>query len=183
MCQESLSTAGHGIYIASPQNLAVTLKSRENRAFADCLPHRNRTVRYSNPIARSAIHTYQSQPSQPWQTVRLKSRGHTELQMLCLVSGVSWRIVRTPGVDCMPFILSAPPEPSKVLEKKLMYLADRPHNRTGPSAIQYVHTPLLTDSICQSMKATTELVVTPVLEANRMHLICAPGSSSHTYDR
>jgi hypothetical protein len=62
MCQESSPTAGHEVYIATPQNLAVTLKTHRNRAIADCPPHKKWIVRRSNPTARGAINAYQKRP-------------------------------------------------------------------------------------------------------------------------
>ena len=55
MGQQTSPTTGHQVYIATPRNLIVTLKSRENKAFMDCPPHRNRTSRHSKPTAMVAI--------------------------------------------------------------------------------------------------------------------------------
>ena len=53
------------LFIAESLKLAVTLKSRENRAFADCSPHKDQTVRHSNPTARTAMIACQSRPLEP----------------------------------------------------------------------------------------------------------------------
>src|SRR6185312_3046819 len=55
----------HPLFIEGGPKLAVTLKTHENRVFADCPPHKNRTVRHSKPTARTAIIMCQSRPLEP----------------------------------------------------------------------------------------------------------------------
>src|SRR6185312_4772021 len=55
----------HPLFIEGGPKLAVTLKSHENRVFADCPPHINRTVRHSKPTARTAMIMCQSRPLEP----------------------------------------------------------------------------------------------------------------------
>ena len=51
------------------------------------------------------------------------------------------RTVRTLGVDCVPFKLSAHTEPTLVLSNFKVSGADRPPNRAGPSAQQVLQPP------------------------------------------
>src|SRR6185503_6988603 len=63
-CLATSNGRPHPLFIEVGPKLAVTLKSRENRAFADCPPHRDRTVHHSKPTARKTINTCQSRPLQ-----------------------------------------------------------------------------------------------------------------------
>ena len=53
------------LFIVGGPKLAITLKTRRNRVFADYPPHKNRTVRHSNPTARTAMIMCQSRPLEP----------------------------------------------------------------------------------------------------------------------
>src|SRR6185369_12104511 len=55
----------HPLFKEGGPKLAVILKSRENRVFADCPPHRDRTVRLSKPTARTAMIMCQSRLLEP----------------------------------------------------------------------------------------------------------------------
>ena len=100
-------TTGHEVYIATPRNLIVTLKSRENRVFADCPPHRDRTVRHSKPTARTAMIMCQSRPLEPradcprpWGGLSaVQNFEPTDLQTSLTKSGSDRQTVRSPGAD------------------------------------------------------------------------------------
>ena len=64
-CSATSNGRPHLLFIEGGPKLAVTLKSRENRVFADCQPHRDRTVRHSKPTARTAMIMCQSRPLEP----------------------------------------------------------------------------------------------------------------------
>src|SRR6185295_2498939 len=112
----------HPLFIEGGPKLAVTLKTRENRVFADCPPHKNRTVRHSNPTARTAKIMCQSRPLEPradcprpWGGLSaVQNFEPTDLQTSLTKSGSDLRTVRSPE-------------------------ADRPPPRTGRSAVHFGH--------------------------------------------
>ena len=53
------------LFLEGSSKLTVTLKFHKNRGFADCSPHRDRTVRHSKPTARTAMIACQSRPLEP----------------------------------------------------------------------------------------------------------------------
>ena len=73
----------HPLFIEGGPKLAVTLKSRENRVFADSPPHRARTVRHfksngyilNKCFSESTVTTRVNGPPHKWRTVR-SSFGH-----------------------------------------------------------------------------------------------------------
>ena len=98
----------HPLLIEGGPKLAVTLKTRENRVFADCPHHKNRTVRHSNPMARSSMIMCQSRPLEPradcprpWGGLSaVQNFEPTDLQTSLTESGSDRRTVRSPGADC-----------------------------------------------------------------------------------
>ena len=64
-CSACSNGRPHPLFIEGGPKLAVTLKIRENRVFAGCPPHKNRTVHHSNPTARSSMIMCQSRPLEP----------------------------------------------------------------------------------------------------------------------
>ena len=140
-CSATSNGRPHPLFIEGGPKLAVTLKTRENRAFADCPPHKNRTVRHSNPTARSAMIMCQSRPLELSRTVRVlladrpqfRHSEHSEIQRLWTNLKFEGRTVRTPGTDRPPFTSCNPPETKTSLDKKRISLrtvraprADRP---------------------------------------------------------
>ena len=101
----------HPLFIEGGPKLAVTLKSRENRVFADCPPHRDRTVRHSKPTARTTMIMCQSRPLEPRADCPRPWGGPSvvqnflpiDLQTSLTKSGSDRRTVRTPGADCPQF--------------------------------------------------------------------------------
>ena len=71
------------LFIKGSPKLAVTLKSRENRVFADCPPHRARTVRHfksngyilNKCFSESTVTARADGPPHKWRTIR-SSFGH-----------------------------------------------------------------------------------------------------------
>src|SRR6185295_1461547 len=64
-CSATSNGRPHPLFIEGGPKLAVTSQPRRNRALADCPPYKNRTVRHSNPTARS-VKMCQSRPLQPF---------------------------------------------------------------------------------------------------------------------
>src|SRR6185436_864013 len=96
----------------------------------DCPPHKNRTVRHSNPTARSAMIMCQSRPLELSRTVRVlladrpqfRHSEHSERQRLWTNLKFEGRTVRTPGTDRPPFTSCNPPETKTSLDKKRISL-------------------------------------------------------------
>src|SRR6185295_14639267 len=84
---------------------------RENCVFADCPPHKNRTVRHLKPTARTAIIMCQSRPLEPFADCprpwgglsAVQNFDPTDLQTSLTKSGSYRRTVRSLGADCPRF--------------------------------------------------------------------------------
>src|SRR6185503_10367240 len=121
-CSATSNGRPHPLFIEGGPKLAVTLKSRENRVFADCPHHRNLIIRHSKPTARTAMIMCQSRPLEPradcphpWGgPSAVQNFEPTDLQTSLTKSGSDRRTVHSPG-------------------------ADRPPLRAGPSAVQFGH--------------------------------------------
>ena len=117
----------HPLFIEGGPKLAVTSQPRRNRALADCPPYKNRTVRHSNPTARTAMIMCQSRPLEPSRTVRVlladrpqfRHSEHSERQRLWTNLKFEGRTVRTPGTDRPPFTSCNPPEAKMSLDNFL----------------------------------------------------------------
>ena len=126
----------HHLFIEGGPKLAVTSQPRRNRALADCPPYKNRTVRHSNPTARTAMIMCQSRPLEPSRTVRVLLADRPQFrhsEHLWTNLKFEGRTVRTPGADRPPFILKTHQGPNTSLVKKRISLrtvraprADRP---------------------------------------------------------
>ena len=81
-CSATSNGRPHPLFIEGGPKLTVTLKSRENRVFADCPPHRDRTVRHSKPTARTAMITCQSRPLEPFADCPRHRGGPSAIQTL-----------------------------------------------------------------------------------------------------
>src|SRR6185436_5695436 len=79
-CSATSNGRPHPLFIEGGPKLAVTLKSRENRVFADYPPHKNRTVRHSNPMASTAMIMCQSRPLEPQADCPLPRGGLSAVQ-------------------------------------------------------------------------------------------------------
>ena len=129
----------HPLFIEGGPKLAVTLKSRENKAFADYPPHRDRTVRHSKPTARNTINTCQSRPlhlladySRPRGRPSAVQTPRTLRETTSLTKSRSDRqTVRSPGADCPPFNPRATPETAEFLSKNFHQVADCPPPRAA----------------------------------------------------
>ena len=107
-CSATSNGRPHPLFIEGGPKLAVTLKSRENRVFADCPPHRDRTVRHSKPMARTAMIICQSRLLEPradcphpWGgPSAVQNFEPTDLQTSLTKTGSYRRTVRSPGADC-----------------------------------------------------------------------------------
>ena len=125
-CSTTSNSRPHPLFIEGGPKLAVTLKSRENRGFADCPPHRDRTVRHSKPTARNAMITCQNRPLEPFADCPLPRGGPSAIQTLRTLREtaslgklkVEGRTVRPPWVDRPPFTSCKPPEPIRFLSQK-----------------------------------------------------------------
>ena len=150
-CSATSNGRPHPLFIEDGPKLAVTLKPRENRVFADCPPHSDRTVRHSKPTARNAINTCQSRPLQLLLDCPLPRGGPSAVQTPRTLrettsltkSGSDWRTVRSPGADCPPFNPCATPETAEFLSKNFHQVADRPPPRAGPYAGQLEQHPVI----------------------------------------
>ena len=123
--------------------LAVTLKSRENRVFADCPPHRARTVRHFKPngyilnkcFSESTVTARVDGPPHKWRTV-CSSFGHPRQkdQVSAPVSafngGPSVPKDRTFRSSFWTTIQSQ----NQFCSSSYETTADRPPPRSGPSA-------------------------------------------------
>ena len=110
-CSATSNGRPHPLFIEGGPKLAVTLKSRENRVFADCPPHRDRTVRHSKPTARTAMIMCQSRPLEsradcprPWGGLSaVQNFEPTDLQTSLTKSGSDRLTVCSTGADRPPF--------------------------------------------------------------------------------
>ena len=111
------------LFIEEGPKLAVTLKFCENRAFADCPPRRNRTVRNSNPMARTAMVACHSRPLEP-RGDRPPPRGgqsavqnpeHQETKIFLTKTGCDLRTVPSSEADRTPYNLRHHPKSRMVL--------------------------------------------------------------------
>ena len=106
-CSATSNGRSHPLFIEGGPKLAVTLKTRENRVLADCPPHKNQTVRHSNPTARTAMIMCQSRPLEPradcphpWGgPSAVQNFEPTNLQTSLTKSRSDRRTVRSPGAD------------------------------------------------------------------------------------
>ena len=120
----------HPLFIEGGPKLAVTLKTRENRVLADCPPHKNRTVRHSNPTARTAMIICQSRPLEPLADYphpwggpsAFQNFEPTDLQTSLTKFSTDLRTVRTPGADRLRFTLKSHQRPNTCLVKLLSNL-------------------------------------------------------------
>ena len=139
----------HPLFIEGGPKLAVTLKSHENRVFVDCPPHKSRTVRHSNPTARTAMIICQSRPLEPLADCphtwggpsAVQNFEPTDLQMSLTKFSTDLRTVRTPGADRPPFTLKSHQSPNTSLVNLLSDLwtvrspcPDRPQSNLSAQA-------------------------------------------------
>ena len=125
-CSACSNGRPHPLFIEGGPKLAVTLKTHENRVFADCPPHKNRTVRHSKPTARTAIIMCQSRPLEPFADCprpwgglsAVQNFEPTDLQTSLTKSGSYRRTVRSLGADCPRFKKLAHTEPAESLSQK-----------------------------------------------------------------
>src|SRR6185295_16903213 len=116
-CSATTNGRPHPLFIEGGPKLAVILKTRENRVFADCPPHKNRTVRHSNTTARSAMIMCQSRPLEPFADCPRPFAGPSAVQTLRTLRETAsldnlkfeGRTVRTPWADRPPFTSCNPP--------------------------------------------------------------------------
>src|SRR6185369_8405619 len=93
--------------------------------FADCPPHRDRTVRHSKPTARTAMIMCQSQPLEPQADCphpwggpsAVQNFEPTDLQTSLTKTRSDRRTVRSPGADRPPFRRSAHIETAVILSQ------------------------------------------------------------------
>src|SRR6185295_1701579 len=115
---------------------------RENCVFADCPPHKNRTVRHSKPTARTAIIMCQSRPLEPFADCprpwgglsAVQNFEPTDLQTSLTKSGSYRRTVRSQGPDGPQVILDIQDRTTMFLRPFQLLKADRPPPWTGRSA-------------------------------------------------
>src|SRR6185312_5588472 len=104
-CLATSNGRPHPLFIEGGPKLAVTLKTHENRVFADCPLHRDRTVRHSKPTDRTAMIMCQSRSLEPradcphpWGgPSAVQNFEPTDLQTSLTKSGSDRRTVRSPG--------------------------------------------------------------------------------------